>query len=148
MKTVIISLILILFVGSGCVEPKQDNENSGVSIIGVVNAGRFSGTEKACEFSDETNLNDRMECNRGSVTLVVVNDVGESIWLDGYQCNAIEYFVKKVDGKRIEYETTNCTSGIIVGNTYTFEGTLEERNDQWYMGKQQDEIWLLNAVTK
>lgn len=148
MKIFIISLALILFVGVGCVEPKQDNENSIDFVNGVVSVGRFGGTEKACEFSDEANVSDRIECNVGSVNLAVVNDTGESIWIDAYQCDAIEYFVKETDGKRVEYETTNCTSGIIVGNMYTFEGILEERKEQWYMGKQQDEIWLLNAVTK
>lgn len=129
-------------------EKACDEPSSNYSVSGIVTAGRFAGTEKACEFGDNASMGDRIKCNVGSVALSIVSDNGTSIWLDGYQCDAVEYLVKESDGHSVEYETTDCTAGIVVGDQYTFDGTLQERKDQWYMGKQQDETWLVDAVVR
>lgn len=133
----------ILSTEKACDESPSDDSASG-----TVTAGRFAGTEKACEFADNASRGDRIKCNVGLVVLSVVDDDGTSIWLDGYQCDAVEYLVKESDGYSVEYETTECTAGIVVGGQYTFFGTLQEREDQWYMGKQQNETWLIDAVVR
>lgn len=149
MKIFAIVLFTLLSLDIGCTQVTQYELPSNVdSISGVVKAGRFGGTEKACTFDTEAMIGDRIKCNVGSVNLAVVNNENEYVWLDGYQCDAVEYFIKEVDGQSVSYETTNCTSEVLVEETYTFKGVLETRINQWYQGQQQDEVWLLNAIVR
>ncbi len=148
MLKILVALTAIGLMGFGCQIPNQSNDTSpkDYALTGTVTAGRFVGTEKACEFGEHSSI-DRIKCNTGSVALSVVGDDRISIWLDGYECDANEYIVKISGNYGVEYETTNCTLGIVVGDQYTFTGILQERKNQWYAGKQQDEVWLLDAVT-
>jgi hypothetical protein len=126
-----------------------DGDLSGselTKVSGVINVGRFAGTEMGCMFSENDKVGDRMKCNSGSVVMSIVGEGGKTFWLDGYTCDAVEYFIKESDGTSVDYEASNCTSEVVVGETYVIEGEFDERKDQWYVGKQQDELWLLNSV--
>ncbi|MFA6132349.1 MAG: hypothetical protein WC702_04825 [Patescibacteria group bacterium] len=123
---------------SGPNEPGLDT----TTIFGTIGSGRFAGTEMACEFAENAKVEDRITCNSGSVNLSVLTDDGTVIWLKGYVCNAKEIYIKEIDGFSVDYETSECTSGLVPGNGYSLEGILEQKEDQWYNGKQQDEFWF------
>ena len=112
------------------------------TVEGVLEASRFGGTEKGCAFNDDAQVGDQFECNSGWVGLAIQTNDDRLIHLEDYRCDAIEIFVKETESYRVEYETSNCTDNLIPGQNYTVYGTLEERKDQWYMGKQQDEWWI------
>ena len=144
-KTFII-LITLLLMGAGCAtvnEYTTEETDNKTTISGIVTAGRFSGTEMACGFTEDAEIGDQLSCNSGSVNLAVVSqEDGLTVWLEEHTCHATEIYTKTIDGMDVSYETSDCTSDMVVGNDYAFEGVLEQRVDQWYRGVQQDEWWL------
>lgn len=128
------------------VEPSGDDSSSITSIStfkGVIEVGRFYGTEMACTFSDDAEIGARRRCNYGiGIAMGIRTDDDSFVWLKDYRCDATEFIVKEQDGIVTEYETSNCDGGVTPGDMYLIDGVLEERKDQWYGGKQQDELWM------
>jgi hypothetical protein len=119
----------------------DDGIGDEVTLSGVTIVDQIVQTLMACPFSDSAQPGDRIECNHGWTNVGFVDEQGREIWLDGYGCSVTEFEVYESD---TEYEL-DCTDEILIGETYTFYGSLGWSVEPSYIGYENGR-WLLSDI--
>lgn len=137
MKKLLILSSVIILLGAGCfLKPTDYKEVSiaeinaeplvyageKVELTGILNVRRAICTEMACMFeNDECEAGERIECNSCSGEMLLQEEGGEMIKLDGIQCGMQEYVECNVG---LVYEVEECDLDLQEGEEYTLSGKI------------------------